>query len=116
MSSQLYELDLGSLKELDGGKINAAFSKHLQRASQDCQDRPFDERPRIVTLRVAFKPTIEPDGDCASAWMDVKLESKIPNHQSKPYSVGLRRNNTFVFAEDSLDNVDQATFDYGDND
>lgn len=111
MGSSLHEVDFGSLQILDDGKPNIALRKHLQRACQDCQDRPNDTTARKVTVEISFVPVIEQDGDCTDAWMQVKLKSSIPDHKTKPYSVGLRRNNMFVFSENSLGNVNQSTLD-----
>jgi hypothetical protein len=116
MDGPLHELGFRSLAVLDGGKIDAALSKHLQRASVDCQDRPGDNKPRSVTIDITFQPVVEEDGDCLEAKMDVRIKSKVPVHQSKAYSVGLRRGGKFVFNEESLGNVNQNTFGYGDDD
>lgn len=116
MGTSLHELDFQSLSHLDGGKINAAFRKHLERASYDCQDRPGDNKPRQVVVEVTFQPVTEQDGDCSEAKWDVRIKSKVPPHQSKAFSAGMRRNGTFVFAEDSLENVNQGTLGYDDGD
>lgn len=110
MQSSLHALDFKSLSILDGGKINTALQMHLQRASLDCQDRPGDPKARTVTVDLTFVPVTEQDGDCTEVKMDVKIKSKVPVHQSKAYSAGLRRNGTFVFNEYSLDSVGQGTF------
>ena len=36
----------------DNGVINAAFQVELERCVLDCQDRPSDDRSRVVTLTV----------------------------------------------------------------
>lgn len=116
MGSGLHEVGFESLSIMDDGKLNAALVTHLQRASKDCQDRPTEPKVRTVTVNFTFEPVVEQDGDCTEAWMQVKITSKIPDHKSKAYSVGLRRNNSFVFSEHSLGNVNQGTMDYGDDD
>jgi hypothetical protein len=110
-----HAVDFGALQAIDDGKLNLVLQKHLQRACQDCQDRPNDNKPRKVTVEIGFTPIIEQDGDACDAWMQVKLKSSIPDHQSKPYSVGLQKNGQFVYSPNSLNNVNQETFGYDDD-
>ena len=108
MSAEQFTLE--SLKEMDGGKAFLAFQRHLQRAAADCLDRPADASPRTVTLKLALKPQIDPEGDCTEVKSQIFVESVVPKHRTKVYSFGLRKNGILTFNNDSLDNVNQKTF------
>lgn len=112
MRSSLRKLGFDSMALVEGGKINAALDVHLKRACLDCQDRPGDAKARVVSCEFTFIPVMDQSGFCEEVKWDVRVKSKVPPHQSKAYSAGLRRDGSFVFSEDSLDNVNQNTFDY----
>lgn len=60
------------------------------------------------------RPVLDQDGFASDVKMYVDIESKPPAFNSKGFSLGLRRrgnHGTFVFNEDSLDNIDQGTLD-----
>lgn len=104
------QFTLESLKDLDGGKALLAFQTHVHRAAVDCMDRPADAKPRKVLLQVEILPVMEPGGDCTEVALTIQAKSVIPPHQTKAYSMGLRRNGVLVFNPDSPDHVDQTTF------
>jgi hypothetical protein len=119
MGNSLHELDFKSLAILDGGKANAQLASRLSVVSKDCQDRPGDVKARTVTVKMVFEPVVDQDGFVSDVKMFVGIESKLPAYNSDGYSMGLRRRGnqaTFVFNEDSLDNIDQGTLDMGDDD
>lgn len=116
MASGLQRLEFESLASLDSGKIAAALELHLKRASLDCQDRPGDNKARVVSLEFCFVPVTDQSGFCEEVKWDVRIKSKVPAHQSKAFSAGLRRDGSFVFSENSLDNVNQGTLGYDDGD
>jgi hypothetical protein len=89
---------------------------HFKRASLDCQDRPGDPKARMVSMEFSFVPVTDQSGFCEEVKWDLRIRSKVPAHQSKAFSAGLRRDGSFVFSENSLDNVNQNTFDYDGDD
>ncbi len=112
-------LTLASLVDLDMGKATLAFQQHLARAAADCIDRPGDTKPRKVILEISMVPVIENDGSCDEVNSQICVSSKVPRHQTKVYSFGVRKNGSLVFNPDSPDNVSQGTFtmeDEGDDD
>lgn len=118
MGTSLHELDFKTLAILDEGKNNAQLASRLSTVSKDCQDRPGDLKARTVLIRITFEPVPDPDGGATKTNMFVDIDSKLPAYKSTPYSVGMRRKRdqgTFVFNENSLDNVDQGTLDYEDD-
>jgi hypothetical protein len=108
MSLQQFTLD--SLKDLDAGKAMEAFHLHVKRAAVDCLDRPADPKPRVVNLQLSIVPVVEPDGTCDRVDVQIHASSKVPNHRTRVYSFGLRRNGMLVFNPDSPESVDQGTF------
>lgn len=118
MSGKLHELDFRSLAIMDGGVHNAEFRKRISVVSKDCQDRTGDAKARSITIDIKFEPVVDQNGYVIDTKMHLDIKSKLPAYQSKPYSVGARRRGdqgTFVFNEDSLDNVNQETIDFGDD-
>lgn len=109
-------LTLASLVDLDMGKATLAFQQHLARAAADCIDRPEDTKPRKVTLEIAMVPVIENDGSYYEVRSSICVSSKVPRHQTKVYSFGVRKNGSLVFNPDSVDNVNQNTFMTDDED
>jgi hypothetical protein len=105
----IHQLSLDALDKLDMGKAAEAFRLHLRRAALDCLDRPGDDKPRTVVLKVALKPAMEPDGDCTEVKGQFHVASKVPDHRTKVYSFGLRKNGGLVFNEDSPESIDQST-------
>lgn len=116
MSRDLREIDFATLADMDDGKLNLVLRHHVKRASEDCQDRPADNKPREVIVKLTFVPIMEDDGDAYDAGMQVCVSSKVPTHKSKAYSVGMRRNGTFVCNLNSLGNVNQNTIDFDGDD
>jgi hypothetical protein len=111
----LHSFSLESLKNLDMGKASEAFQHHVRRAALDCLDRPLDGKPRKVVLEIAMVPDPEQDGACDKVKLQIRASSALPKHQTKVYSLGARVNGQLVFNEDALDNVDQGTLGYGDD-
>lgn len=109
------QLNLKALEDFDGGKAAMSFNGHLARIAADCMDRPGDTKARKVTLTFTVVPVISPDGTCDDVKAKFHIKSSVPDHCSKEYSLGMRRNGVLVFNEDSLDNIDQTTL-LGDDD
>ena len=108
------QMTIGSLEELDDGRMAAAFLLHLKRLIQDCHDRPTEKKPRKLLMEMTLKPVIESDGgivECEGANTDFKFRSKIPDHCSKTYSLRTNKNGQASFSSESPDNADQTTFD-----
>lgn len=109
------QFDAEAMAALDDKTIAAALNVHIRRASADCVDRPGEKKARVVTLQFAIVPVLMPDGSCDKVNTQFQIKSKIPDHRSRVYSMGLRRNGMLVVNEDSLDDVDQSTFLGGDD-
>lgn len=112
----VHQLTLDSLRNLDLGKASTMFDLALGRLAADCLDRPADDRPREVTLKLIVKPLVDPDGSCSSVDLQIKVNSKIPEHQTKTYNLGLRNDGALLFNEFSPEAFGQLTMYDGEND
>lgn len=109
----LEKFDLGSLATIDGGRIAIAFEQALRRVAQDCDDRPGEKKERSVTLNLAVKPRLDPDGLCEDCDVQVTVADNVPKRKSKVYNMSLRKGGHLLFANDSLDDHLQETMDFG---
>lgn len=108
-------LKLENLQKLDGGRVSVAFQQQLQRAVQDCIDRPGDDSVRTVALEVKFKPVIETNtGACEGASGTFHIKSKVPERKSKTYDFGVKQNGELFWSENSPTVLDQSTIDDAD--
>ena len=110
------ELNLAALMEdLHGGRVAAAFQAELRRCANDCDDRPDDDKPRVVTLQLKLWPIME-DGHLESIRGKFFCASKVPERRTKEFSFGFRNGGALIFDDLSPDNVNQTTFDMDDDD
>lgn len=108
------QLTIGSLEELDDGRMAAAFLHHMKRLIQDCHDRPTEKKSRKLMMELTVKPVVASDGgivECEGADADFRFRSKIPDHCSKTYSLRTNKNGQAAFSSTSPENADQTTFD-----
>lgn len=106
------ELNVDSLKKIDGGRIDAALQQEIKHVILDMQDRPGDDRDRSVTLKLVFKPIVSDSGDLDSVNVKMDIGSKMPSRKSRVFDMQARRSAKgpmLVFNEDSLDDMDQST-------
>lgn len=103
----VHKLTLDSLRKLDLGKASTMFDMAISRLAADCLDRPADDRPREVTMKLIIKPYVDPDGSCSNVDLQIKVTSKIPEHQTKPYNLGIRDDGALLFNEHSPDQFGQ---------
>ena len=104
------ELNMPNLKELDFGKVAAAFEEHLRRAAEDCDDRAVDTRPRIVNLKIMMKPIPDDHGDCMNVDLQCFANAVLPPHRSRVFQCQLRKGGILAFDNDSPDDAEQGTF------
>ncbi len=104
------ELTLENLKELDFGKVDVAFARHLKRAVEDCMDRPGDETARVVRLSFLLKPVKDQDGHADDVAMQCQVTSKVPAHKSKVFSCRPRKGGHLFFDSETPENFDQGSF------
>lgn len=112
----LQQLTLDSLADLDMGKASEMFQVMLRRAAEDCIDRPGDTSNRTVSLKFQMVPITDQRGECSEVALEVLCEGKFPAYRTKSYSMGVRRDvkgAMVVFNADSPDNINQRTFEMG---
>lgn len=108
----LINLSLETLKDLDFGAAEAAFRQALERAVQDCLDRPGDDRARKILLQMTLKPVKVIRGntiDCDGARGLFQVRCKIPDWETREVDFGVRNNGTLYFSPESPDNHRQGT-------
>jgi len=114
MSNQLIKLTLDKMGQIDSGRALVAFQNCLQRAVQDCIDRPGVKTKRKVTLEMLVWPVPDINGntiDCESISSTVKAKCGIPVYETQTLDFGIRNNGDLVFNPDSPTNHKQQTFD-----
>lgn len=106
------KFNLDTLKNLDFGTINAAFEHHLQRAVDDCFQRPEDDKPRTVALQFKLTPEMT-KGSCDSILVECEFLTKVPNMRTKPYRmtpiVNKGKGDGLLFHPDLPDSPDGTT-------
>ena len=103
-------LTLDTLKEIDSGRISAAFNAELRRIAQDLIDRPADPTARTVVLTVTVKPNGD-SGVCETADLEFRVKSSVPQRRSRSYSVAVQGNGSLVMNPVSPQDVRQRTLD-----
>lgn len=108
----LEKFSLKSLSTIDGERIAIAFEQALRRVVQDCEDRPGEKKDRGVTLSLAVKPRLTPDGLCDDCDIQVAVTDTVPKRKSKVYNMSLRKGGHLLYNADALDDVEQSTLDF----
>ncbi len=106
----LAKVDLGLLQRFDGGRIAAMLDEAMKKATLDCQDRPYLDKKRTITMRIEVEP-VRPDhtGELVEMGMTVKVHADIPRFESRNYSIGIKKDGTPFYSVDSPTNVAQTT-------
>lgn len=107
----LRKLSLDTLHTAEGGRVALLFKRHLERAVQDCEDRPGDKNKRKVTVNLLLSPVIGQDGATCDTNVEIELTSSIPKHITRPINCRMKHGGQLVFNDMSEDNVDQLTLD-----
>lgn len=118
----LHEFTLQELMALDGGRVPQAWKQAVARCAMDCNDRPALNKPRKVTLELELVPMCDHQGQLESIQADFSIKDQAPARQTKTYSLGYRNIRSpkgiesaqLVFNDMSVENVNQAAFDFED--
>lgn len=113
-----HEFKLENLKEMKGGLLAEAFNQLVERCAADCDDRPAHNKPRTVTMTVAFKP-VQAGRDLDTVEGVVTLACSLPKVELPKTSFAFRKkrgangrqNASLVFDDLSEDDVHQRTID-----
>lgn len=105
------EFNLANLVHVSGGRIQAIFQRHMQRAIADCEDRPGDKTNRKITVDILVAPVVLQDGAVTDANIECEVSSKIPKHISPTINCALKSGGRAVFNDLCESDVDQKTLD-----
>lgn len=103
-------LKLSNLKNLDLGKVDAAFTNEVKKVVADMVDRPGDSTPRSIVLKFDFTPEAI-NGVCETAGVEFALHTKLPPKKTRRYSMGVHPAGGLIFNPESPENVHQGTLD-----
>lgn len=115
MPRNIHYLTLASIKEMESGSYAKTFDELLRRASLDCMDRPHEEKPRVVTMKVQLVPVpqLRSDGSpmdgCDEVRAIITFDPKNPVYRTRELSLGTKANGSLVFNPDCLSNIKQMT-------
>lgn len=100
-------LTLASIKDLDNGRVHAAWGHELAHVVKDCYDRPNDGKARKVTLQASLTPKGEEAVD-----IELEITSSVPPRRSRPFEMAIApRDGDLIFNDASQDDVRQGTLD-----
>lgn len=102
---------LETIKDLDGGKISAAFEAELKRVVDDLADRPGDKSVRRIQLEVAFTPDASESGVCDGSRVEFKVKTSVPHRRSREFSMQVNAAGALIFNTEAPDNAPQGTLD-----
>jgi hypothetical protein len=105
------KLGLSSLKELDMGKIAAAFDHEMRHVVNDCLDRPGDETARTVSLCMKMVPDCDSTGVAETVTAEFVIKSTVPPRTSKKYQLQTHRNGHVLVNPESPEDITQGTLD-----
>ncbi len=119
--SREVQLTLENLKDLDFGKIGAAFNAELAHVTKDCLDRPGDTKCRKVSIMFILVPTPDTIGNGQPGdviHVGCEISSSVPKRRTRIYEMSPRVNGMLTFHPESpedpradllYDNVDRET-------
>lgn len=107
-------LRLDTIKDIDP-RVEGVFQYHVDRARQDCLNRPADKTVRKVVLEIEFEPILDPDSrECDAVNMTLKARSKVPDHASATYKLGVdAKKKGLFFNVDNPADIDQPALPLG---
>lgn len=104
------KLTLENLKQLDHGIIPAAFNKEIERIVEDCKDRPTDDRPREVVLKIKMAPKVDAEAGDVNGdeiLVDAEISSVVPKRRTKVYTMK-PQGKSAIFHPDLPDDPDES--------
>jgi hypothetical protein len=111
--SRTRQLTLETMPLVDDGRVALAFNRHVQRATQDIEDRSGNTSARVITITVTITPKPSDDNKGVRASTQIMVKSKVPDHRSESIDMDVRANGCLAFNEDFADNFDQEPLPLG---
>lgn len=106
----LAKVSLGSIAELDAGRLAEAFQQEIAKVEHDLKDRPGLKGARTVSLVMTAKPISDARGELISVDLLFDVKSSTPKKSSQIYNAACGRNGLHV-NDLSPDDVRQSTLD-----
>lgn len=105
MNINLVELDLASLQQLQGGQVFNQVSKLIASAVADCENRPAEERERVIVLKLSIRPESsvqEIDENTTRRVIDslklkLDMDLKCPTRRTIEFDCGLGEDHKLLF-------------------
>lgn len=103
--------DLDHIRQLDFGRIGAAFNLELERVVKDCMDRPADNRARSVTIGFKLRPSSNSLEviDCDNVLVECEITGAVPKRRTKVYTMQPKRDGKLTFNPDLPEEPEQPT-------
>lgn len=80
-------LTMGTLAEIDNGRLREAFEQALRRAQTDCKDRPALEKARKITLQLSMVPIVGDSGDLESCNVEFQIKEALPPRDTRTFNM-----------------------------
>lgn len=108
-----HKLSLDALKNLDGGKVQLAFSHGIQQCVHDIVDRPGDKAKRTATLICDLVPVLSAE-EAVLDTIEVRfrVKSAVPIRRSSAYPMLPIEGGILIFQEHSPFDPRQNEFAY----
>ena len=110
MMSEVQDLTLATLADLDDGRIAIVWSRALSRVVEDLRDRPGLKASRKVTLELVLSPISDDRSELYEVEVDATVRENVPRAQSRSYSMKPHRGGLY-FRPFSEDDVHQRSLD-----
>lgn len=108
---QSFSID--ALGQVDGGKVSRAIDLAIRSVTQDCCDRPGDDRARKVLVTIDLTPQPDEYGVCESAALQFHIKTAVPARRSRVVQMATNANGALEWNPASEDNIRQRTLDEG---
>lgn len=106
------KFNLGNLPLIDNGLIAEAFDREMKRLVKDCDERPLEEKPRVLNLSVKITPKPETSGRgiiCDEVIVEFELTGKTPLQRTRLYTMKPKNDGTVYFHPDLPSDPDEET-------
>lgn len=115
MSTVRQVLKFDTMGDIDAGSLRIAVNDALKLLTQDLHDRPNLEKARVMTLKVALEPVVDPqskDSFLTEVSINWIVDPKVPSKGSAMTVLAAQRDGTLAFMSDLPDaGQDQTLLD-----
>jgi len=82
---------LGSLPQLEDGRVEVAFNAAIQQVLDDLYDRPNVKKARKVTMEFTLEPQADDAGMLENVEAKVAFKTTTPARETRTFSMPVRR-------------------------